>query len=545
MRKTQHSSLIAIPSIFIGSLFIFILGLNSQEIIGFDSRFYLFAQEMLRYGINWFPTTYHQIYPDYPATSTVLIFMTANLMDGLNKFTAVLPSAVAAAFTLTVTYAIGALHNKRWGLCGVFFMLLTLAFLKSARSISLDMYPTLMTACCFYLIYSADILEKPYRAWLIFPFLILGFAFRGPIGLVIPVGVVCTYYLFDLKFKKLFVTGLLSLFLLILSVALLLVIANHVGGHRFVQDVLRMQVLGRIDNSFQPPYFYFVDGLWNYALSFPVACLVLLGGFYYRIANRRFITPEIKLLMKLFGWMVIIMIGMSIPGDKKIRYILPMVPAVALIAAYPFAAPPQEKYFTFLRKLLLTFFAFLPFLLLAGIVYVSSYTNKNALNIGIQYSVIMLLLAVLQFISFLICFPKKSNLRPIFLFIIAVLSVAITNMFVMERIELFIDRGRDFVQQVEAIRIRDHAHLVFYRERPDGLPIKYLINMPYSLPSREQPMFIDNAESLAAYTSPAFFVASESYFDELPKEIGAKFQVVARDSLGHIKVVVFARTAAQ
>lgn len=538
MMRPNYSNLFAIFSIFAGSLFIFLWGLDSQEIIGFDSRFYLFAQEMLRNGINWFPTTYHQLYPDYPATSTILIFLAANTMGGLTKLTAILPSAIAASLTLICTYAIGALHQKRWGWCAVFLALLTIGFMKDARSISLDMYLSFITACCFYLVYSADVKQCQKRYGWIYPLLFLGFAFRGPIGLIIPTGVVCIYYLLDLRIKKFLLTGFFALLLLILSSVCLLFIAHQLGGNHFVKDVLRMQMLGRIDNNFQPLYFYFLDSLTNYALSFPIACLVLLGIVYYSIKHR-FYSAEFKLVIKLIGWTSIILIGMTIPGDKKIRYILPMIPAVALIAAYPFIAPSNEKYFIFLRKLISFILTFLPFILLAASFYISSYTNKHDLNIGIPYNYFMIFLAAMQFVSLLICFPKRFPARDIILFLIAVICFVVTDIFILEPIELYIERAKNFVQQVEVLRKQKHARLVFYKERADGLPIKYIINMPSV--DRELPLFVNDEKALLTYPPPVFFVASKTYFDELPKEIAMHLHVVAEDTLGHIPVVVFAR----
>src|SRR5690242_19905786 len=82
--------------LFFSSLILFTWGLHSKEVIGFDSRFYLFAQEMWRYGVSWFPLTYHQPYPDYPASSTFVIYLFACLFGGVTKFSAVLPSAILA-----------------------------------------------------------------------------------------------------------------------------------------------------------------------------------------------------------------------------------------------------------------------------------------------------------------------------------------------------------------------------------------------------------------------------------------------------------------
>ena len=66
-------------AIFAVSLFIFTWNVSTQEVIGFESRFYLFALEMWRHGLSWFPTTYHKPYPDYPVTSTILPTITARL----------------------------------------------------------------------------------------------------------------------------------------------------------------------------------------------------------------------------------------------------------------------------------------------------------------------------------------------------------------------------------------------------------------------------------------------------------------------------------
>ena len=57
------------------ALVLFILGDPHQAAIGFDSRFVLFAKEMLRHGPGFFPTTYGQPYADYIATSTLFTWL--------------------------------------------------------------------------------------------------------------------------------------------------------------------------------------------------------------------------------------------------------------------------------------------------------------------------------------------------------------------------------------------------------------------------------------------------------------------------------------
>ena len=62
---------------FLGSI-IFTVALK-PEFISIQARFAMFAQEMLRYGPTFFPTTYKIPYPDYPATSTFTIYLVSLL----------------------------------------------------------------------------------------------------------------------------------------------------------------------------------------------------------------------------------------------------------------------------------------------------------------------------------------------------------------------------------------------------------------------------------------------------------------------------------
>lgn len=533
---TKQPAVGEILGLFFCSLILFTWGLTGEEIIGFESRFYLFAQEMWRHGPSWFPTTYQQPYPDYPATSTFLIYITSLGLGGMDKFSAVLPGAIAASLTVTLTYLIGALQSKRWGWCAVLLMILTVAFLKNARSLSLDMYTTMITAWCFYLVYAADIKNKPSLTKWIYPLLFLAFAFRGPIGLVMPTGVVCVYYLLDGKLKSLLATGFSALVLLSVCMLSLLALAYHTGGHAFLQDVLRMEVMGRMDTSSLPAYFYFIDGMASYALSFPLAWLTVFGAGYALFKTQK-ISPQQKLLIKLFGWMMVILLGMSIPGDKKIRYVLPMLPAIALLAAYPFVAPIKEKYFVYLRRFLVGVFSLFPLIFLLAITFILPYASQFALHIDISYWPLIGFLFAMQVLCFfgVYYYANHPHFLTSFTLLIAALSFAIVHITVVEPIEIYIDRARDFVRQIEIQRANAKARLVFYRERADSMPVKYLINMPQA----EQPSFIDNHNQLLQFSAPAFFVTSASYFAELPGQVADKFRIIAKDTLGHVKVVVF------
>lgn len=518
--------------IFIGiiALFLFTIGLSHQEIIGFDSRFYLFAKEMWQQGITWFPTTYGEPYPDYPVTSTLLIYFFAKIFGGLNKLTAVLPSAMAASLTLMFTYWIGSLRDKRYGLCASIFLLLTLMFVQSARGISLDMYPTLITAACFYILESATLQQRPQKIGWVYPLLLIGFAFRGPIGLIIPQSVISIYYLIHREYKKFLISGFFAILLLIVGMSLLLMAAYQAGGHDFVMRVIHMEVAGRINNTYQPFYFYFTTGFRDYAFMFPFAVLGFLGILSYRSSSATFLY-----LLTLIGWMLMILIGMSIPGDKKIRYILPAAPAFCLLAAYVYLMP-RGRYLQILQRIITVFLMCIPLLLAAGLVALSSFQKQHAVSFSITYFNVMSYLVLLQVASvtaWMLLYSSKMWRRCVVAGI-AALSFMLIQVQVIESIEQQIDRARDFVTRVEQQRQAVNAMLVFYRERPDALPIKYLVNMPAEI----QPVFIEDLSDLMQ-KHHVVVLTSEDAFQRLPIAWQTQIKIIARGRMAHVGVVVF------
>lgn len=524
------------PSLLItaGSLFLFTIGLSHQEIIRFDSRFYLFALEMQKYGLSWFPTTYHQAYPDYPATSTILIYLLSALVGGLNKLIAVLPSAFAAAMTVMLTYKIGRLQSKRWAIFAVCFLFLNINFFAASRSLSLDMYPTLITTACFYLLYTRDIkFQKSNRTLLILPLLLLGFAFRGPIGLVIPTGVVCSYYLLNGKIKQTILFGTLASLLLAICIAALLYAARDTGGIPFMHDVWRMEIAGRMNEKAEPFYFYLVNGLTNYAISFPIAFLVMTG--LLAKANVRG-NPKVELLVKLTAWSVIVLVGMSIPGFKKTRYIMPMMPAIALLAAYPFVAASQEKYFQFLRQAMIKLFFIFPLLLAGIILSVSIVAAKHGQPLSVEPTLTILVLSIFQLGNFAYYFyiDKKQN-AALLLTVMAAFSFTIANIIFVEPVQIGLDQSKQFVQSIEVMRHEAQAPLVFYKEAPDNFPIKYLVdaNDPLDI------TFADDLKRFNGNHSPAFFVTTPEHFTELTLDQAKTFHVVGKGNIGHRPVIVF------
>lgn len=501
-------------AIFFLGIVLFTFGLFHQEIISFESRFYLFAQNMLKDGPSLFPYTYGHPYPDYPGTSTFLIYLAANLFGGLNKFTAVLPGAIASAGTLAVTYLIGALFDRRWGIAAVFFLLFTAVFIQEARTISLDVYITFITTTCFYLVFSSEKYKNYKRlAWI--PLLLsFGFFIRGPIGLVVPTGVICTFYLLEKNIKLFLIAGIFSLFLLVVNCCLLLLLAEHIEGHQFVHDILHMQIFSRMGDQKAPPiYFYFIENFGPFIVTYPLMIIMLLG-IRQPLKNKKF-------LLHLLGWIGIILLGLSIPGDKKIRYILPIAPALALFCGYLFVTK-ESRFFNNLKKYFILLCTYLPLLSCIAIAICLVKTHWQ-----LPYAELFIFLIAIQ----LVALNKSETLR----LLAGVTTFLIISIFVLEPINLQLNQARKFVQQIEITRHVHNAKLVFYREAEDGLPIKYLINMPQT----ETPLFFNSPEQLLTFRQPAFYIAKKENFDSLPPNIFSQLKVIGRGKMGRENMIVF------
>jgi 4-amino-4-deoxy-L-arabinose transferase-like glycosyltransferase len=485
------------------ALLLFIAGSWHQAIIGFDSRFVVFAQEMLRHGPGFFPTTYGQPYADYLATSTLMTWLLSLPLGEVTSLTAWLPTSIASAVIVILVYRLTAPYSQRWGLLSIALLLLSSTFISETRAVSLDQMLAAIALAVFYLGYAHDHFGAGRRLYWLYLLLILGFAIRGPIGLVIPTGVLCSYYLINRQWRQLFSFGLLALALLAACVGLLLLMAKLSGGESFMQDVIRMQFLGRMDGSegSSGALYYFTSSLGNYALAYPVALLVLLA---VAVGGRRVPTPALQLVLYCAAAGLLVMLGLSIPQAKKARYVLPMLPMAAIIAAYPFQAA-EGRLFAGLRGLMLGLWTLLPGLLIIGLVIARPRYPQQLSQLGPVFAV----LAVLQALALLALF--RARLRPLGPALAAVLAVWATYIAVVEPLERSVYDTRTFTLQVHEQVKQQRAPVVLHGLGKDAKAIKYMVNLDCD----QVPLFTQQASDLAPLQGPAWLVMSQADFDGL------------------------------
>ena len=485
------------------ALVLFIVGNWHQAIIGFDSRFVVFAQEMLRHGPSFFPTTYGQPYADYLATSTLLTWLLSLPFGQVTSLTAWLPTSIASALIVTLVYRLTAPYSTRWGLLSIAMLLLSSTFISETRAVSLDQMLAAIALTVFYLGYAHDHFGAAKRLHWLFLLVILGFAVRGPIGLVIPTGVLCSYYLINRQWRQLFTFGVLALALLVACVGLLLLLAKLSGGEDFMQDVIRMQFLGRMDGTegSSGVLYYFTSSMGNYALAYPLALLVLVAVV---IGGRRAPDPALKLVVYCAAAGLLVMLGLSVPQAKKARYILPMLPMAAIIAAYPFQVT-QGRLFAALRGLMLGIWTLLPALLVIGLVVARKRYPAQLDNLGLIFT----LLGVLQGLALLSLL--KARLRTLGPAFAAVLALWSTYIVVVEPLERTLYDTRTFTLAVKAHIMQQPAPVVLHGLGKDAKAIKFMVNFNCD----KVPLFTQSPADLAPLQGPAWLVMSAQDFEKL------------------------------
>jgi 4-amino-4-deoxy-L-arabinose transferase-like glycosyltransferase len=482
---------------------LFIAASWHQTIIGFDSRFVMFAQEMLRHGPGFFPTTYGEPYPDYSAFSTWLIYLASLAQGQVSSFSAWLPTCVASAVMVGLMYRLLAPYSRRWAWLSIAALLLSNTFISETRAVSLDQMLATVAFAVFYLTYATDHFGSSRRMWLVFALLILGFAIRGPIGLVVPTGVACSYYLLSGQHKRMLLFGTAALVVLGVCMLTLMAMARADGGQALVAEVIRMQITGRMDGSegASPLLWYFSSSLGNYALAYPLALLVLAT---VTITARHERSDAQQLLWLSAFAAFTVMVGLSIPEAKKSRYILSMAPMAAIIAGYPFQMR-VGRVFKYLRGMTLTLYCFIPGALLAGLLAVRPRFPEALGDIG----TVLAVLGMLQLIALPLL--MRPRLRLYGLPACAVLAVWVSYIGVYEKVQRNLYDTHRFTEAVMGVTEGDGAPLVLHSMGKDAKAIKFMVNVDHDL----QPIFTETPEQLDAVKGPANVVMSNSDLQRL------------------------------
>ena len=470
---------------------LFTLGIWNQAPQGFDGRWAVFLEEMFRHGPAFFPTTYGQPYPDYPATATWLSWLVARLIGAPNHLANVLPTALASAGVLALTYRLLADTRRAWALLAVLLVALTPQWLEKARAVCLDQMVALVVVLCFYLLHSADRDGGPLRRLLVLPLFALGFAIRGPLGLIEPCGVVCLYWLVvawgeparrRFALQCLLGYGLAGLALLALCWWTLIQLAQYEGGADFAAEVWHMQVSGRLDESGKPFWFYLQLGLYRYLPVMPLALLLL--AFQHRRLLSWPNLAERRLLLGLAGSGLLILIGLSIPHFKRAYYVVPMVPFLAALVAHGLLR--ADGWFRRVVPVYTALVLALPALALVALLVCRHLWQRHGYWPDVSLALWVPVFVALQIAALVGWRRLAGSRRLLTLSALALAAQWLMLVVVVEPAQDLQYDSRGFVQQVEGLRQQQPGPLVFFGLGQDSWAIRYIMNLDHD----EHPLFV-------------------------------------------------------
>ncbi|UII71883.1 hypothetical protein LVW35_01530 [Pseudomonas sp. HN11] len=483
--------------IFLFALLLFTLGIWDQQPQGFDGRWALFLQEMFRHGASLFPTTYGQPYADYPGTATFFSYVFARLFGAPNHLANVLPTALASAGVVAVIYRLLVPANRQWALLTVLLTLLTTQLLEKSRSVCLDQMVALLCVGSFYLLHSGG----RWRQLAVFALFVLGFAIRGPLGLIEVCGVVCVYWALGRpgeRVKQVLIHGIVGLVLLAACWWLLVKLARISGGDAFADEVFKMQVGGRLDETGEPFYFYFQLSLYRY---FPVVPLALATMIALRHRWSERYEGDMQLVVRLGACGLMILLGLSVPHFKRAYYILPMVPMFAAVAAYGLLQVPG--WLAGVRRCYEGLVVALPALCVVVVFVCRHGWQKHGYWPDVSLPLLIGVLVVLQ-VAALIAWRRVGRL--VWLSLIALLAQWLLLVTVVEPAKDLQFDTRKFVDRVEALRATQPGPLVFINLGRDTWAVRYMMNLDHD----ELPIFIGSSEieRLEALPRPAWVIVS-------------------------------------
>ncbi|AMJ87371.1 MULTISPECIES: ArnT family glycosyltransferase [Alteromonas] len=303
-----------------------------------EPRFALVAKEMVTSGQWLIPMRGGELYPDKPPVFmwSIAVFY---LLTGSLSVAMLLPNAIASLITLTVTYRLSrALADERAAIMSMLLLLLSPQFLIQAKFAQIDA----LVACCVWIGVYGFVrhfcIAESWRCYFIaWGAMGLGIITKGvgflPLFILVPLSFLAIKkQLPTTRWKKRALLGPLIMLSIVLA---WLGPVLYLGAYKqdpiiqqYLSNILLKQTAQRYANAWhhiEPWYYYIIE----------VIPLFWFPSLMVLAVKRKQIK---RVLMKnpayfaLAIWVVLVVVFFSFSPGKRGVYILPSLPAVAMIA---------------------------------------------------------------------------------------------------------------------------------------------------------------------------------------------------------------------
>jgi 4-amino-4-deoxy-L-arabinose transferase-like glycosyltransferase len=302
-----------------------------------EVRFVGVALEMLQSGQWWIPHRAGEIYAHKPPIFFWVLGCLLKL-TGSVRWSFLLPAFFAGIATLLMVYDLAArLWNRQVGLCAAIALLACYQFWRLATYAHIDGFLVAWTTLGFYG-FTRYLLLGRERIWFFTAFIAvaIGILSKGvgflPLLIFIPYAVLRhrdKHYATVPTSQWLYGTALLLGLLLCWLVPLLLQAQTDAEIKQYLNEILFHQTADRYTKAVQhrEPVWFFLQEIPKYWAPLSVFLPWIMPLWWRRL--RRFDARYVLLV----GWAMLVLIFFSLSSGKRELYMLPALPAVAIVAA--------------------------------------------------------------------------------------------------------------------------------------------------------------------------------------------------------------------
>ncbi len=480
-----------------------------RDIYGPETCNALMAREMIEDRMSLIPKALGQPYPDYPPLYFWLETMFSKPLGHITTLSTVLPSALSAVGILALTFFLGRSINVRTGWLSVLILATIPKFWLEAGSVTIDMLLAFNTTAAILCLYSRDKCHSSGKriAYAVgaTTFILFAFFTKGLIGVVLPAISWGGYLFWERRWKNLFAFAFFIIFVGLLCMAIELSIVYNAGGRQLFDDVLRMQITGRITEKANKSFSYYpiclleIGNIW---------WLVILYGFtrfhagkseksmFYRIRKTATDHPANRLAII---WFLGILAVFTLASSKHSRYLLPLYPAAALIITFWAENIFENGHILFANTWRYIINILTGMILLAGLVYPLFYKQF----IFIPAALILIWFAA----GITLCLLARKQIEVKYRLAGSILSLFMvgltgSNLMVIPAFSRKAS-GRTFIETVES-KFDSNLPLVIYNIKPDGDGVKFAL---YSKRKPSSIRFVKTLEELNLITKPCLLIS--------------------------------------
>ena len=312
---------------------LFFVGLGARDLWNPNEPLYGRAVAEMAQSGDWLVSTVNgRDFAEKPALYYWLALGSAKALGGVNELTLRLPAALAGVLGVLGLFAlVKAYAGARRAALAAAALATTYMYFWSARALQMDILVTVTTLFAVGAVVRVfDLGAPPAAGWAAAGLATgLGFLAKGPVGLICPGLVVLVYLALTRRLKELRIGHLLVAAAVFLALAVPYVGALWLAGKTaFLSEMLFRQNVTRFLGAWdhRHPWWYYLEYLFidmaPWALLLPAAAwLPREGGREKRLATLAWI------------WIAAVLVFFSLSDSKRSPYILPVAPAVAILAS--------------------------------------------------------------------------------------------------------------------------------------------------------------------------------------------------------------------